>query len=856
MKYLTQILLYIIIIALLCFLFSLVPLKFIPEKIISTAQIKPLSMSEYGYINLFSRQYFVNNFSYILKQGNDSYIMLRADKIGISMLGNKNIILNKCEINLITSKKQSDILDIIASEIMESKEDMNIIGNDCIIEIKKVEQVLIDNIAKNENPTEDDISQITGDLSLHLENVEFDIYKNILTKDYNISSKLNDNDANLKLHQDENKTEVLANFAGTAVKYTKLKDSQNLTLQSKDIQNFTQNIFCNSEYCRRIVNSLPKKDTNIDITINNINPENVVINGKIQGIFDSEITNQSNVITLNPKNISLKDEEDSNNIKLKQISLYNLFSKYLDLKYDLNITLEALKFNDFEVEKINIQYKDNDEKLDIVGNLTKEIAITTKNNDINNFSIMLSNVDPKYFINILYPELINHEILTEDGKKIIGSLEMQFKIADENQYLASVKYIFDEKKGVTFISDSCINNCNQEITFNGLDIFDIINRSKFISILGIDKFCTQSGNIKQSALIYTSSDNIMSKNIVQTLNVTLQNTIINDNLIKNGSIIYTHGDKNKNLAFKNFESDIFSGDIKANIIFVPNAASIVEIDGKINKIRLESIAKILYPDTSLKELIIVPPSLTGFDGKIALEINDISDNYKYLNIFGNITNGIFSFLNAKMKFNNAEIKMNGNISFASKIIASIGLAVDSLEVDKILKDTIGGILSTSGTLNFSGFSGQEFLDSLSGNFTGKIYHYKLNSCNLQKLSDVLVNVKLAKSADIEQVIKSGSVSFESTNVNLLVHKDTVIAKFVDAKNKGVSSSGACSISFVDEKISNCSAIFMVIAKDLSQNGSFMPLQISWGGGGTLQNPVYKYNLEQIQKYQKIVRNDK
>ncbi len=855
MKYLIQIGIYIVGLVVIILLLSLVPFSFIPQKILYKTNIKPITISEYGYINLFSRQYFVNNFAYISKYTDDAYVILRSNKIGVSMFGGKNTTLNGCELYIITSKKQSEILDIFHADLNDNSSDISILGKDCTIDIHQIDSEQILELGKKDAVNDEDIINIFAKNQLHIENVDFNIYKNLFARQYAISGNFDNHDMVINFSQNEAGVKADATLDTTTITYNKRNNLEIFQLKSPDFATFVREGLCTSAFCKNTISNLFNGNAEITLQTDTNNLETPVISGNISGIVNGNIAMQDGEMVFSAKDINLNypSTEPQKTTSSNRISFTNLFKKYFQTPYNIKVLTEKISINNHDIfTNLTGHYNKGDNTLQISGKSSNNGEVTTSKTDGNNQVFEVSNLNLQSLTGFISPEILSKNLLLNNSNNVLGRLVITIANENEIHYPSEIKYTISEGKFIEYTANSCSANCDEHLLINGVNIAEIIDINALIKIWNIPQFIANSGEIKQSALMYTSGDEFATDNKANTAKITIKNCKFNNHTLNAGEMIYANSAKNRALSLQNFDSDLLSGNMVANITFTTNTASNIDISGKVERVKFQEILGILYPNSKIQELMLVPPSLAGFNGKINLTIGDTGTDYHDIAVNGKIDNGMLSFSDASLMYKENKIKVNGNISLISKTIANLGIGINSLNLRDMFKShgdfPLNGVLNLAGTVNFSGFSGQEYLKSLSGNFNGKIYRYTVNSCNLQKLSDTLFNFKAMKTANIDAIVQSGSITFDEAMLNLSINQSKVTANFANAKQTAVSGSGSCTLDFSNDNIERCTAIFVVIGRDVVEQDKFSPLQISWAGGGNVRNMQYAYNLEQVKQY--------
>jgi len=841
-----------IILIMLLFGFSLVPMQFVPGKIVEISNIKPISISEYGYINLLKWQYFVKDFSYITRVDDKSYLLLKADKLGSNMLRSKSdISIYGCKIYLLTANKSDDIVDVVLNYINKNIKYFNISGNHCEININKISDSDVTNIKNNENINEDDIMDILPDITLYANNVDFGFIKSEFTNEYKIKGIINDVNFELQASKDSIRDVIFAKFDTDEFEY-KIEDlTSSIALKSKNIGKLIQNTFCTSSSCKDIFSGI---NSEIDINVKLSDKKwSGVINGLLRGSLQIDDKNTINV-NLDKVNIPSKSIKNANDIKnYPSLSIYKLFSKYFVNDYSLLLKINEANIDDIKLNNINFNYDQIKKTINIDAKFNKDGEIITTLGDIKNPKFKIINITLKDFIDILNPKF--KELLLPESCSLMGNADIEIQSGDISNYISRMTYNIQNSGSIEISSDECILDCTKNIILKDFDLWGVINRIKLLAFIGINKFITTPSNdIKQTALLYIQDTDVASKDFLNTFNISMKNINFNHDIINNLDINYQNSKAHKAVSVKNIDSNFAIGSLNFEANLSKNSISNVDIIMNFNTLKLEKIANILYPDVRSSDVTFVQPSLAGFDGHIDVNILDTGTFISNINISGNIKNGNIDSEGNSVNYNNFPVLFNLSSSLTAKPLIKVGIAINKINIADFLnlKDrlAIDGILNLSGNVSMSGFSVNQIKKSISANLSGAIYNYSIQKCNLQKLSDRLLNLKTINSLAVEDTIKSGFIIFPKADLQIRIDKNLLSCDISNAKTTGVSMSGMCTFNLEDHDITNCNAIFNIIGRDLNIIENFYNLQISFASGGILESPNYKFNLDQINQYKR------
>ena len=320
MKFLFKIGTFFIGLLLICLCVSIIPMHFVPKKLVSSIGIVPQSISEYGYVNILKRQFEVRDFSMISSIDTESYGVIKADKIGVSMISGMNLSLNKCELYIVTTHLPSDISKFILGKISAQK-NVNLDLSNCILDIKKVSNSELQKLKGLKDISENDILNSVSDLNLHIENFDLSAYKNQFLGRYNLSGEIGGRGFDISFEDSANSLKIKGDIDGSSLDLETNNGFVNFSFKSRDFNSFIKQYYCSSASCLQIASKILPQNIKIDFTM-----KNELWSGKITGDVDGVINEKNDSIDINFNTWSTvkgKKDEQNSDIKSGLISIFD-----------------------------------------------------------------------------------------------------------------------------------------------------------------------------------------------------------------------------------------------------------------------------------------------------------------------------------------------------------------------------------------------------------------------------------------------------------------------------------------------------------------------------------------------------
>ncbi|WP_146820366.1 AsmA family protein [Candidatus Deianiraea vastatrix] len=828
------------------FILSIIPMSFVPLKIIKTSGITPIAISQYGYINLFRRQYIVKDFGYTARIDDSTYLSIKADLMGASMVKGSNAMsMTNCQIHLLTTKTIEDITDILAKYISDRKQfGVDIIGTNCTIDIKKISAQDVLNIEMDKKIDENEILNTEPEVFLYAQDANFNIMQNNFVSNYSLSMKINDGNFAMQFSNDDLEKEIQVTFNKSKFRYNKGKIDEEITLNTDNVGDLFRNLICASDECRSYTRFFPM---NVDIKMKK---NDQIWHGDINSDNSGNIDISKDLIDIKLTKLDLKAENMKSEIQ-SSIPIYKFLKKYININQNINLSINDLKIDNKTGKNISLKYTNKDKKMNITGIYLDNGKIETINPDLKNLEIHITNVKLLDVISTLNQDL--EPMILEKERDIRGDLSLSFTSGNFAFYLSKLSYKQGNQK-LELNSDECVSDCNKVINFENINIFDFIDRNQLRKYTNIDNFIvTDSGERKQTALLYAQDPSVIGRDNVKNIQINLQNVTINDEIVNNARIKLWNSRKNLGFAIENADSKFIKGDGLIKVELSSTQNSKLTISANFAKFMPQKIINVLYPEAKIENTSFVIPSFAGFTGHIDLKVDDMDLPFSNLNISSDIDLGNIKGNNGVIKYNGSDIRFNLSGSLVSKPLLKFGIGIDNITIKNFIGnkefDKMDGILTIRGDAEASGFSYSEMKKNFAGIFTGNVYNYTLNTCNLAGLSNRLINIQNISSLDVEKIMFAGSSGFKAADIQIGFSNGIMQGQISNAKNTGISMSGSCSLNLFSDEISDCSAIFNVIAQDLNkEEGGFMPLKISFAANGKLLLPQYKFNYDQVFQY--------
>lgn len=841
---------------LIVFIVSIIPFRFVPQKIISISNITPSSISEYGYIDIFNLKYLVKNFSYIANFEDDSIISIKANKFSVGMLNKKDVNLLECNIIYITDKDKGEVIDNILDKIFIDQNEVDIKTEKCTFEIRQVSKDIIDNLKKEEKIKYDSVSAINGDFIIQAEDVDLSLYKNNFLINYKFNGRIFNNEVHGVLSSSQDEEKISIKIGETNIEYIgkKMDTKNSLIISSKEWNDFVQKYFCENQYCKIFSSRI--FGNNFNLTINKDSSDKKWV-GSFYGSINGKIEEKEDkIFKISINQATLDNQEFKNKIFAEdsKISLYSIFDRYINIK-DINIDLNIKKLigQNFEISDLKFITNLEKDQIDFSAKYNKDGMISTKIKDLSKLKILWSNINFKNFLNLFSLNKNYNKFFKEkEISDLYGDFEINFSKYKDDIYPESINFLFNNKSNVEIKMNQCLNKCQIGISINNIDLFKYTNKENIVDLIGID-YIVKNLDAKQGALLYKMSEIInLPKNKSYSFDLSMSNVAFGEDFIKDFVFSKYINFNQYLIELKQINSSFINGNSKVKISFNDGKIPKIEISSNFDKFQTKNILRNIYTESNLEEIGFSIPSLAGFDGIFDFFVKETNSDMSNIKLSGNIENGVFKFSNGTFDFFSNKIKTNGLIDFNSKPSFVFGIAIQSLDIEKFfLKEKfnkIKGILNLTGDVSFAGFTLNDFKSSLEANLSGKLYNMQIQKTNLQMLSKNLINLNNINSLSINDVLESGSVSFREVISQIKIEKGILNFTFTNAKSTGVSGSGNCGWEIKSNNLKNCKATFIVMAKDLRSENSFIPLQIGWAGGGKITDPLYQWNFDQINQY--------
>lgn len=847
MKILIKILLPFVFLIIISLCISLIPLKQVPNKAISIFKVEPLSISPHGYIDIFSMQYILKNFIYLTKIDEQSYLYLSADNVGTSIFHSDkdvSVSLKKCAINVVTSKNINTFVNEITKTITQNIQKLHIATEKCDIKIKHVPDEDIKQLEKSSNIINDMESGKYNSI-FTLKDGNINVIKNDLLSNYSVSGTIDNINVSASITKNDLELSGEFNLGGSKISYKKNKDSTIFSANISNLGEFIKYGFCNTKECFQATDSLKSANLNI-----NTKMENNEFNGTISGFTNGKISIKNNDININLEKINIPNITDNQKLLQKvfngNVSLYSIIYDFLQQSSNLNLNMQEFGYKDIKITNFQGKYDSKQNKVSGSAKINQDGSVIISG-DNKQISIEIDKIQTNDIIGI-----VSNESLQKMEQKEQSPATITLSRSSVNTwFLSNMLYKISQDSSINYSKNECINNCNQIITFHNVNLDSIVHQADYLKLFHLDKYIQNNSGLVQDALMYDQSITVNQLYQQKSTEINFKNAKFNTLTIESGKISFSKNENETGLLVEKMNSSLFSGDVTINNIHKLNQKQVVNITSNLQKFYISDILKLLFPNSDPKNINIVPPSLIGIDGKVDIRIDDTGLDLSNISANFDINDGNFSGKNLTATYKNNKIQYNLSGSLVSKPIINANVGLQSINMSAFFKTnngTIDGIMNGTGNLRMSGFSLSEILNSSTFAMDGKIYNLIIKNCNLQKLSNSLIDVRKIDNIDFDKVLKSGQVAFKEADFSLNSDINKLSFDIKNAKTVGASMAGVCKIDKTKYQIENCTAIMNVLGRDLSEKSPFYNLQISYIASGNIDNPSYKFNYDQINKY--------
>jgi len=828
---------------------SLMPMSFVAKEVMKKLPIKPISSSEYGYIDLLKMKYMVKNFLYFGKV-DDFLIMLKAKNLGSGITDKEKFQISDCKIYIFTKQNANKISSYVANNLEKFTKNTNLSIENCTISLRNIDESDYKKL-QSDKFDEEKILNIQSNISLDLKDFNLESANdNEITK-YNINFARNTD--YLKLEYTNTKTNenfyLSVNDSMAIYKNDSINKEMSLNIDIKNSGNIIASLFCLDKSCEQ---KFQKITSPFKISGGIFNSE---ISGKSSGLIVGDFIYKDGLLKINGDIDLLYDTKTSksedSSVWKKQISLYSILQNIKIVKKF------AIKVNNIKI----------DQKITDVKNLT----ITSGDDLSKNFAIQTAQdakipISGSYMDSTIKLSIQNlpFEAIAKISKNLDiadfnlnnkqnGSLSVDFQKGDWSWYMSRflVQDSVDKDLSMEIIQDECVIGCKKNITFKSIDLSKILDIDELKKRYSLGKYFSITPGV-QSAMMYMKHDETSGRDFERCYFLNFENVSLFDKKINSGNITVTTSDNKKNVKFDKINSDFFTGDLSVDVILKDGDRSNIDLFVDAQTMYIKDILGILSDKNNVNNTNILLPSLVGFDGSLKAKIGKFSDKVSNVNFNGTLENGQLMIKSGKMEIDGNNSILNISASLSSKPIFDIGIGFEKAEISGLLgldfKNKIRGFFNVSGSFQCEGFSIQELKNSLNGALNGMVYNLEIDNFNLQALSNSLINIRNTKSINLSEILIDGTARFKSANTTIEYDNGLLKTTISNAKSTGASLSGFCNIDHSSSEIQSCQFMAGVVGVDLSTLKCFYNLQISNAISGNLSNPVMDWNFSQIEKY--------
>ncbi len=428
------------IIAIICLILlgiGIIPMGSIPEKMIKSSNIKPISISSYGYMDLLRMEYVVKDFSYIAKVEEGSYLFLKAKKIGSGIFssGNISISMSDCNVYLLTTKAVSEIIPIAKGYMEKDHGQFNINGSNCKINIKKISGEDIKLIEADSIISEDEITQTLPDIGFYGEGLDFSFIKDDFITTYLIDGEVNKNKFGINFTKDSISQVLKFSIGDSKINHEKIFATtiEQIDGSVADIGYFIQNFFCTSKKCKNAANEI---DGSINFSLKNENGWS----GKTSGIVNSNVKLEDGIIKIQADKLQIKTvprkQEDVVLVE-NAISIYSLFEKIVEINTGFDLKLNGFGYNDIALSAINAKYDAKNKTFDFDSKYRENGRIWTTGNNLENLTFSSSNIA---FSDFLTSIGFDKKLTLENSNSLVGDCNFIIKKDDFSIYFSEILY--------------------------------------------------------------------------------------------------------------------------------------------------------------------------------------------------------------------------------------------------------------------------------------------------------------------------------------------------------------------------------------------------------------------------------
>ena len=521
---------------------SLMPMSFVAKEVMKKLPIKPISSSEYGYIDLLKMKYMVKNFLYFGKV-DDFLIMLKAKNLGSGITDKEKFQISDCKIYIFTKQNANKISSYVANNLEKFTKNTNLSIENCTISLRNIDESDYKKL-QSDKFDEEKILNIQSNISLDLKDFNLESANdNEITK-YNINFARNTD--YLKLEYTKTKTNenfyLSVNDSMAIYKNDSINKEMSLNIDIKNSGNIIASLFCLDKSCEQ---KFQKITSPLKISGGISNSE---ISGKSSGLIVGDFIYKDGLLKINGDIDLLYDTKTSksedSSVRKKQISLYSILQN-----------IKIVKKFDIKVNNIKI-----DQKITDVKNLT----ITSGDDLSKNFAIQTAQdakipISGSYMDSTIKLSIQNlpFEAIAKISKNLDiadfnlnnkqnGSLSVDFQKGDWSWYMSRflVQDSVDKDLSMEIIQDECVIGCKKNITFKSIDLSKILDIDELKKRYSLGKYFSITPGV-QSAMMYMKHDETSGRDFERCYFLNFENVSLFDRKINSGNITVTTSDNKK-----------------------------------------------------------------------------------------------------------------------------------------------------------------------------------------------------------------------------------------------------------------------------------------------------------------------